>query len=153
MANVLDDLLGDAKKKSSEIWNNIKSTSKEKLKKGIQNLNDALPEIEEAGFVLIRLDVDIALLPRLFARFKQVRLISDEERETILTKTKKNKFLNFILLGLFKAVGIKNEVEIDNMDLKEIELEIGLTPSVKLIFRREDDGKDLLVDVKKELGF
>ncbi len=138
MANGLDDLLGDAKKKGSEIWSNIKSTGKEKLKKGIQNLNDALPEIEEAGFVLIRLDVDIALLPRLFARFKQVRLISDEERETILTKTKKNKFLNFILLGLFKAVGIKNEVKIDNIDLKEIELEIGLTPSVKLIFRRED---------------
>ena len=137
MAKGLDDLLDDAKKKGSEIWSTIKSAGKEKLKKGIQNLNDALPEIEEAGFVLIRLDVDIALLPRLFARFKQVRLISDEERETILTKTKKNKFLNFILLGLFKAVGIKNEVEIDNMDLKEIELEIGLTPSVKLIFRRE----------------
>ena len=138
MANGLDDLLGDAKKKGSEIWSNIKSTGKEKLKKGIQNLNDALPEIEEAGFVLIRLDVDIALLPRLFARFKQERLISDEERETILTKTKKNKFLNFILLGLFKAVSIKNEVKIDNIDLKEIELEIGLTPSVKLIFRRKD---------------
>ena len=153
MAKGLDDLLGDAKKKGSEIWSNIKSTGKEKLKKGIQNLNDALPEIEEAGFVLIRLDVDIALLPRLFARFKQVRLISDEERETILTKTKKNKFLNIILLGLFKAVGIKNEVKIDNIDLKEIELEIGLTPSVKLIFRREDDGKDPFVDVKKELGF
>jgi len=153
MTNGLNDLLGDAKKKGSEIWSNIKSSGKEKLKKGIQNLNDALPEIEEAGFVLIRLDVDIALLPRLFARFKQVRLISDEERETILTKTKKNKFLNFILLGLFKAIGIKNEVKIDNIDLKEIELEIGLTPSVKLIFRREDDGKDLFVDVKKELGF
>ena len=138
MASGLDDILGDVKKKGSEIWGNIKSTSKKKLKKGIQNLNDALPEIEEAGFVLIRLDVDISLLPRLFARFKQVRLISDEERETILTKTKKNKFLNFILLGLFKAVDIKNEVKIDNMDLKEIELEIGLTPSAKLIFRRED---------------
>ena len=138
MANGLDDLLGDAKKKGSEIWSNIKSAGKEKLKKGIQNLNDALPEIEEAGFVLIRLDVDIALLPRLFARFKQVSLISDEERETILTKTKKNKFLNLILLGLFKAVDIKNEVKIDNIDLKEIELEIGLTPSAKLIFRSED---------------
>ena len=137
MAHGLDDLLDDAKKKGSEIWSSIKSTGKEKLKKGIQNLNDALPEIEEAGFVLIRLDVDIALLPRLFARFKQVRLISDEEQEIILTKTKKNKFLNFILLGLFKAVDIKNEVKIDNMDLKEIELEIGLTPSAKLIFRKE----------------
>ena len=138
MANGLDDLLGDAKKKGSEIWSSIKSAGKEKLKKSIQNLNDALPEIEEAGFILIRLDVDIALLPRLFTRFKQVRVISDEEREAILNKTKKNKYLNFILIGLFKAVGIKNEVKIDNMDLKEIELEIGLTPSVKLIFRRED---------------
>ena len=138
MANGLDDLLGDAKKMGSEIWTNIKSAGKDKLKNGIQNLNDALPEIEEAGFVLIRLDVDIALLPRLFARFKQVLPISNEEREKILTKTKKNKFLNFILLGLFKAVDIRNEVNIDNIDLKEIELEIGLTPSAKLIFRRED---------------
>ena len=138
MAHGLDDLLDDAKKKSSELWSSIKSSGKEKLKKGIQSLNDALPEIEAAGFELVRLDVDIALLPRLFARFKQVRVISNVERETILSKTKKNKFLNFILLGLFKAVDIKNEVKIDSMDLKEIELEIGLTPSVKLIFRRED---------------
>ena len=138
MRNGLDDLLGDVKKKGSEIWSNIKSGSKKKLKKGIENLNDALPEIEEAGFVLIRLDVDVSLLPRLFTRFKQVKSISDIERKAILTKTKKNKFLNFILLGLFKAVEIKNEVKIDTMDLKEIELEIGLTPSAKLIFRREN---------------
>ncbi|MBL4560917.1 MAG: hypothetical protein JKX79_08020 [Labilibaculum sp.] len=138
MANGLDDLLGDAKKKGTEIWSNIKSVGKDKLKNGIQNLNDALPDIEEAGFVLVRLDVDIALLPRLFARFKQEHLISDEERESILNKTKKNKFLNFILIGLFKAADIKNEVNIDNMNLEEIELEIGLTPSAKLIFRRED---------------
>ena len=138
MANVLDDLLGDAKKKSSEIWSNIKDSSKEKLKKGIQKLNKALPDIEAAGFVLIRLDVDISLLPRIFTRFKQVHEIGDEEQKKILTKTKKNKFLNFILIGLFKAVAIKNEVNIDNVALKEIELEIGLTPSVKLIFRREE---------------
>ncbi|MPQ48897.1 hypothetical protein GCQ56_18010 [Marinifilum sp. N1E240] len=138
MANALDDLMDDAKKKGSELWSSVKSSSKEKLKKGIQNLNDAQPDIEEAGFVLIRLDVDIALLPRLFARFKQVHTISEEERKAILDKTKKNKFLNFILIGLFKAVDIKGEVKIDSMDLEEIELEIGLTPSAKLIFRREE---------------
>lgn len=134
----IDDLLGDAKKKGSEIWTNIKSAGKEKLKGGIQNLNDALPEIEAAGFILVRLDVDIALLPRLFARFKQIHEITSEERESILKKTKKNKFINFILIGLFKAADIKNEISIDNIDLKEIELEIGLTPSAKLIFRREE---------------
>ena len=138
MGNGLDDLLGDAKKKGSEIWTNIKSAGKDKLKNGIQNLNAALPEIEKAGFILVRLDVDIALLPRLFARFKQVHLISTEERESILLKTKKNKFLNFILIGLFKAADIKNEINIDNINLEEIELEIGLTPSAKLIFRREE---------------
>lgn len=138
MAKGLDDLLGDAKKKGSEIWSTIKSAGKEKLKSAIENLNDALPEIEEAGFILIRLDVDIALLPRLFTRFKQVRVISNVKRESILTKTKKNKFLNLILLGLFKAVDLKKEVKIDHMDLMEIELEIGLTPSAKLIFRRKD---------------
>jgi len=138
MGNGLDDLLGDAKKKGSEIWTNIKSAGKDKLKNGIQNLNDALPEIEEAGFILVRLDVDIALLPRLFARFKQEKVISKEEREGILLKTKKNKFLNFILIGLFKAADIKNEISIDKINLEEIELEIGLTPSAKLIFRREE---------------
>lgn len=138
MKNVLDDLLDNTKKKSSELWSNIKNSGKDKLKLGIQKLNDALPDIEEAGFVLVRLDVDIALLPRLFARFKQVKQISNEEKEAILAKTKKNKFLNFILMGLFKAVEIKGEVKIDSMNLEEIELEIGLTPSAKIIFRREE---------------
>lgn len=138
MPNSLEDLLEDAKKKGSEIWTNIKSAGKDQLTKAIKNLNDALPEIEAAGFELVRLDLDIALLPRMFARFDQIREISDDEKEAILQKTKKNKFLNFILIGLFKAVEIRKEVEIDNLNLKEIELEIGLTPSAKLIFRRED---------------
>ena len=74
----------------------------------------------------------------------RVQSISDTEREAILSKTKKNKFLNFILLGLFKAIDIRNDVQIDNIDLTEIELEIGLSPSVKLIFRRED--RDNLIE-------
>ena len=82
MPNVLDDLLGDAKKKSSEIWSSIKSASKDKLTKVIQKLNDALPDIEDAGFVLVRLDVDIALLPRVFARFKQVKTISKKKQKS-----------------------------------------------------------------------
>lgn len=134
----LDDILGDAKKKSSEIWGSVKTASKDKLKSGIQNLNDALPDLEAAGFVLIRMDVDVSLLPRIFARFNQVREISEEEKEAILAKTKPNKFLHYMLVGLFKAVEIRKEVQIDNMDLREIELEIGLTPSAKLIFRREN---------------
>jgi hypothetical protein len=138
MTQTLDDLLDDAKKKGAELWGSIKSSGKDKLKKIVQNLNDALPEIEAAGFELVRLDVDIALLPRIFTRFKQVRIISESAQESILAKTKKNKFLNFILLGLFNAARVKNEIKIDQMDLKEIELEIGLTPSAKLIFRRED---------------
>ncbi len=138
MPNSLEDLLEDAKRKGSEIWTNIKSAGKDQLTKAIKNLNDALPEIEAAGFELVRLDLDIALLPRMFARFDQIREISDDEKEAILQKTKKNKFLNFILIGLFKAVEIRKEVQIDNLNLKEIELEIGLTPSAKLIFRRED---------------
>lgn len=138
MAKGIEDLFNDAKKKGSEVWANIKSAGKDKLKDTFRKLNEALPEIEEAGFVLIRLDLDIALLPRLFARFKQVHVISDKEREAILIKTKKHKFVNVILLGMFKAAEIKTQFHIDKMDLKEIELEIGLTPSVKLIFRRED---------------
>ena len=137
MAKGLEDILGDAKKKGNELWSAVKSTGKDKLKEAIAKLNKALPDIEEAGFELTRLDVDIALLPRLFTRFDQVRVITPEAKEAILAKTKNDKFLNFILIGLFKAVDIRNEVDIDKMDLKEIELEIGLTPSVKLIFRKD----------------
>ena len=36
MANVLDDLLDDAKKKGSEIWGNIKKSSRDKLKRGFR---------------------------------------------------------------------------------------------------------------------
>jgi len=144
MIKGIDDILGDAKKKGSEIWTNIKRFSRKKLKNTIDSLNDSLPVIEEAGFVLVRFDVDIAIVPRLFARFRQVKEIGEQERKAILDRTKKQKFLNIILHGLFHGVDIKKEVNIDNMDLKEIELEIGLTPSAKLIFRHKD-GQNLIV--------
>lgn len=65
-----------------------------------------------------------------------MKLLVRNEKASL--KKRKNKFINFILIGLFKAADIKNEISIDNIDLKEIELEIGLTPSAKLIFRREE---------------
>ena len=135
---VLDDLFDDAKKKGSEIWGSVKNAGKQKLEGTIENLNKALPTIEEAGFELVRLDVDIALLPRIFTRFRQVKVIDEKQQKVILERTKKSKFLNFILLGLFKAVTVNEQVKIDKMDLTEIELEIGLTPSAKLIFRKTD---------------
>jgi len=73
--------------------------------------------------------VDIALLPRIFTRFRQVKVIDEKQQKVILERTKKSKFLNFILLGLFKAIAVNEHVKIDKMDLTEIELEIGLTPS------------------------
>ena len=36
-----------------------------------------------------------------------------------------------------KAVDVNEHVKIDEMNLTEIELEIGLTPSAKLIFRKD----------------
>lgn len=138
MAKRLDDLLDGAKKKSSDIWSNVKGAGHKKFTDTINNLNAALPTIEEAGFKLVRLDVDIALIPRLFARFRQVNLINDEKRREIFDQTKDKKLLNLMLKGLFQAVSIRKDIDIDGMDLKEIELEIGLTPSVKLIFRNEE---------------
>ncbi len=137
MPTRLDNLYDEAKKKSVALWDSLKNSGKEKFKETLQNLNEALPDVEAAGFELVRLDVDIALIPRMFARFRQVREISTEAKKEILEQTKKRKLLNLILMGLFKAVEIRSSVKIDHMDLKEIELEIGLTPSVKLIFRRE----------------
>jgi len=135
MVKIIDYFLGGAKKKSSEIWTNVKRVSRKKLKNTIVSLNESLPLIEEAGFVLVRLDVDIAIVPRMFTRFRQVKEIDEKDRKSILKKTKKQKLLNIILHGLFQSVSIKKEVNIANMNLQEIELEIGLTPSAKLIFR------------------
>ena len=42
MANGIDDLLGDAKKKGSELWSNIKNSGKEKLKKGITSTEERM---------------------------------------------------------------------------------------------------------------
>ncbi len=138
MANKLDNLLDDAKQKGSELWGNVKSAGKNKLDDTVNNLNKVLPDLKEAGFTLIRLDVHIALLPRLFARFRQIHLLDDEKRKAITEKSKDRKFLHFMLAGLFKAAEVRSSLNIDGLDLSEIELEIGLTPSAKLIFREEE---------------
>lgn len=139
MPTKLDDLFGDAKQKGNQIWGNIKSAGRNKLKDTVKSLNDALPEIEEAGFTLVRLDVDIALLPRLFARFQQTHILQEDGRKAILEKTKDRRFLNLMLVGLFKAAEVRSTMDIDGLDLSEIELEIGLTPSAKLIFRNNQE--------------
>lgn len=138
MANKLDDLFGDAKQKGNKLWGNVKNAGKNKLDDTVNNLNEVLPDLKEAGFTLVRLDVHIALLPRLFARFRQVHILDEENRKVIMEKSKDQRFLNLMLAGLFKAAEVRSSLNIDGLDLSEIELEIGLTPSAKLIFREEE---------------
>lgn len=126
---------GKAKEKGKKVVDNVKDGAASKLEKTIADLNESLPIIEEAGYIMNKLDVDISLLPRLFAHFYQVKTVSEEKQTELLERVEGRKLITMLLKALFKASTLREKIKIKDMEYQEVAVEIGLTPSAKLVFR------------------
>lgn len=124
----------------------IKGVSSDTLEKTTQNLNDALPFIERAGFETTEIEVGLGLSPRVIAHLHVREILTQDEQQDLIEETKKRKIINTILISLFKAAATHKKMRFPNYSFTHMELELSIMPTVSLKFRPNGTSEHDILD-------
>jgi hypothetical protein len=80
---------------------NAMPTGNTEIEKQLNKLDKIIPILNDAGFVITRLIVEVTLIPVVSVYLKQVHQLNKTQQRTLLTKNKDNPILTSILKSLF----------------------------------------------------
>ena len=115
----------------------VTSVGTEKLKMLFHEISKAPALIQDAGYELGEIEFELGVPPKLISHFNYEKTVSDEKKEELLTQTREDKLMNLLLKSLFKASALQSSLPMKNYSMFEVEIEIGLIPSVRLKFQKQ----------------
>lgn len=115
----------------------------EKLKAIFSLVSNASSLIAEAGYELDEIEVELGVPPKLIPHFKFTSAITQEKKQELLEKTREDKLMNLLLKSLFTATALQSTMRMGNFRMVEVEIEIGLVPSVRLRFSKQGTGSSI----------
>jgi hypothetical protein len=124
-------------KEKSDIIDEFKEMSLDKLRKVFENLSNASDLLNEAGYQLVSIDTQMGLPPGISLSLAYEKAVSDGERKKILEKAKENKALELVLHCLFKADDFYTALEIGNFSFTNVTIKLGLIPDITLKFSKK----------------
>jgi len=126
--NTLKDKATDASSKIGDFAN----LSLEKLKVAIEEVNTALPIIEKVGYKAKEMEIELGLPPAINIHFEKFYDAPVEEIKKILEENEGKKIIATVIKALTKADELRAGMKFGKFIFSEIELELGITPKVKM---------------------
>ena len=136
-AMAFDKLLDKAKQAAADVNDKVGDPSGkvgEAVLAVVKDLNDALPHLAKAGYTMNELEIEVGILPKLIPHFT-VNEISGENIEQSSKDLEENTVGYALFTALRKATDLQQKLIIDGMSFARIEIELGLTPVVRLSYK------------------
>jgi hypothetical protein len=106
----------------------------EKLTELATSVNEAIPIITQAGFVVEQMQVTLGVPPKATLRARVVREITDQEYEALVEQVG-DQVLKSVVAGTFlKAAALHRGFHIGSMQSSHIEIELSPLPAVRFLF-------------------
>ncbi len=106
-----------------------------RIKSVINDFIESAPIIEEAGFRIRDMEIELSVIPKLIPHFEKIKSIGDEERAKIIDKVANKKVIKILLKALFKADNFQQSMNMGNLDFAGIEIEITAIPAIRLLYK------------------
>lgn len=131
MLGKLKDSANAAKKQAEEASGGIK----EKIQSVLAEFNEAIPAIKEVGYTVSEVEIEMGLPPKIKPHFMKEKEVDEETSSKVLEKYKEKKITSLILNSLIKASSIQDGISIGALKFTEVEIEIGVIPTVIVKFQ------------------
>ncbi len=132
-------LLSKAKEKALELadGSELANLGVAKLREVLALLNAAMPLLEEAGCRPSEVEIEVGLPPKVVAKFVTSE-VSEEAIARITAANPDKKLACVILKALAKGARLQRGAEVGRLHASTLDVEIGLSPVLKLTYVREE---------------
>lgn len=105
---------------------------KEKVKEVINDFLAISPLIEQAGYRITDLQVELGLIPKLIPHFTKVADVDEQQKQMVIDQLQQKRLMKLLVSALFKADSFQQGLSMKNYTFKGIEIEIAALPAVRL---------------------
>ena len=124
---IKEDIWGEEQKLIIE---EFRESSSQKVKDILNNLNNS------SGFHLSNLNISLGIPPEISSDFKAIKIITMEERETLISEVADNRIVTLVMKCLFKANDFYDKIKFGTYKLDVVNITLGLTPGINMNFQR-----------------
>lgn len=130
---IKEDIWGEEQKLIIE---EFRESGSQKVKDILNNLNNSSELFDRAGFHLINLNISLGIPPEISSDFKAIKIITMEERETLINEVADNRIVTLVMKCLFKANDFYDKIKFGTYKLDVVNITLGLTPGINMNFQR-----------------
>jgi len=106
-----------------------------RVKSIIDDFIDAAPIIEEAGFRIQDLEVELSVIPKLIPHFEKLHSVDEQKKAEILHKVEHRKIVKMLIKALFKADHFQQSLQMGRLEFSGIEIEVTAIPAIRLLYK------------------
>jgi hypothetical protein len=121
---------GEVKDQVAQKANEVRDAGTARVGEMLDEFNAALPVIREAGYGLVKVEIQLGLPPKFVATFGAPVDATEERTAALLEKHGENKIAVMVL----KALEVQTRFKIAGLKPSGLEIELGLTPHVTVRF-------------------
>ena len=106
----------------------------DKLNELAASVNEAMPIITQAGFVVEQINVSLGVPPKAILRARVVRELTDTEYESLVASLGEQVVTSVVAGTFLKAASLHRSFRIGSMQSSHIEIELSPLPAVRFLF-------------------
>lgn len=109
----------------------------QKAAETLDQANLLLKLLEDAGYQVGEVDVELSVPPAIGITLKTRPMLSDSKLDSIYEANKGNDALALILGGLIQANRLRDKVKLETIELKDTKIVLKATPSISLHWKEK----------------
>jgi hypothetical protein len=136
-ANAVSGTMGDAVSAVSSTVTDTISSGFEKLQGPVNDLAAASDAMTKIGYRIGEIELEFTLPPRIIVHLHREASVHDEAFQAVLANNADNRTFCIVVAMLRQTNRVMDRVQIKGRRLHEVEVSLGLIPSVKLKYAHE----------------
>jgi hypothetical protein len=117
----------------------LKTDDEVQLIDSLREINASIPVLQQAGYELSGVDVELSPVQRVLAHLHRVEDVSVSILQSLLSASSQRKLTHALLAALIQAEAMADEVDLENLVYFKLMVTVGPIPAVRLCWQSEDE--------------
>ena len=130
--------INDKLKESLSFLGEIKDAGSEKVNTFVTDILNLAPLIQETGFNMMDVNVDLTIPPSISLNFIKEKEIAPDVIDKLLQENEDKQFFKLIVNAIQKADAFQKGINLTSYSFKGVNIKLGLPPDISMKFEKNN---------------